>query len=243
MVQGSTRRELARRLLHQREPARHARTSDAWRSMRGVRGGAQENGVTSTDFVVQTGAYKSGLTTRYEIGSVQLDMPPAAAVPAKSSEDADAGLVMTSQQRTGRARRGMPALPDVSVGGVSIGKSALEAETNRLQSITRRVGKRLSHWLFTNPQGIPGPEFTDIFRYYQASVLNQLREQRERCKQAGGDGMSTEALEAQFRVEVLMALRTFTEQDWAVADKVRAERFGGGAWVPVVEGTSEEQAK
>lgn len=86
-------------------------------------------------------------------------------------------------------------------------------------------------------QALPDKDFVEVFRYYQASVLSQLREQRERYKQAGGEGMSTEALEAQFRMEVLLALRTFTEQDWAVADKVRAERFGGGAWVPVVEAT------
>lgn len=118
---------------------------------------------------------------------------------------------------------------------VTFGRNALEQEGERLQDITRSLGIRIKKWLRDNKDQLPDAKWTDIYRYYQASVLGQLREQRERAKQAGADTMSTEALEAQFRVEVLLAIKSFTASDWEIADRARSERFGPGRWVPATE--------
>lgn len=116
--------------------------------------------------------------------------------------------------------------------GVTFGKYALELEAERMQSITKSVGLRLKHWLRVNKRVLPDEQFVDIYRYYQASVLAQLREARERNAAAGPNQMTTEQLEAQFQVEVLRAIRTFSPADWEIADRARCERFGAGRWVP-----------
>jgi hypothetical protein len=118
---------------------------------------------------------------------------------------------------------------------VTFGKHALELEAERMQSITKSVGLRLKHWLRLNKRVLPDEQFVDIYRYYQASVLAQLREQRERAAAAGPSTMSTEQLEAQFQVEVLRAIESFTAADWEIADRARCKRFGPGRWVPATE--------
>lgn len=128
-------------------------------------------------------------------------------------------------------KHGLPKLPDSTVGGVRIDKTMLEAEVERLQSITRSWGMRLRKSLRDNPDTLPSEGMIEVFRYYQACVLGQLREQRERYRQSGGENTPTATLEAQFRVEVLLAIRTFSAADWEVADRVRVERTGPGRWV------------
>ena len=113
----------------------------------------------------------------------------------------------------------------MSIGGVIVGKHTLTVQAEQLESITARIGRRLNHWLKTTPNAVPGGEFLEAFRYYQAALLGLLREQRERARRAGDDpNVSDEALAVQFKQEVVNALRTFTDDDWALADRVRAEQ-------------------
>jgi hypothetical protein len=129
-------------------------------------------------------------------------------------------------------RHGLPKLPDATLGGVRLDKTMLEAETERLQSITRAWGLRLKRELKRRgPESLPDEGMVEVFRYYQATVLGQLREQRERYRQSGGENTPTATLEAQFRVEVLLAIKTFSAADWEIADRVRVERTGPGRWV------------
>lgn len=121
------------------------------------------------------------------------------------------------------------------LGGVTFGRHLLDVEGERLQTITAMVGRRIKKWLGANPKGFLDERFIDVFRYYQATVLGQLREQRERASVAGASTMTTEQLEAQFQVEVLRAIRTFSPADWEIADRARCERFGQGRWVPATE--------
>jgi len=138
-------------------------------------------------------------------------------------------------EKSGRPRAEVIPVKSGPLAGVTFGKHQLEVEGERLQLITAMVGRRIKKWLGANPDGFLDERFVDIFRYYQAGVLNQLREQRERAIAAGASTMSTEQLEAQFQVEVLRAIESFTAADWEIADRARCKRFGAGRWVPATE--------
>lgn len=172
---------------------------------------------------------------------MDVDRPPGLVFTAQVATPGDDPGTQDPSAPESRAiakSRGRPkaSIVPVKPSTVTFGLDALEVEGERLQSITRSIGVRLRHWLTkTEKSELPDARWTDIYRYYQASVLGQLREQRERAKQAGADTMSTEALEAQFRVEVLLAIRSFSEADWEIADRARSERFGPGRWVPATE--------
>lgn len=123
-----------------------------------------------------------------------------------------------------------PEVADTSIGGVTFAKHTLSKQADQLASITARIGRRLSHWLRTNPDGIPSPEFFEAFRYHQAALLGLLREQRERARLAAGERESvpTEVLVIQLRHELLNAARTFTPEEWAIVDRARAEQASAG---------------
>lgn len=125
-----------------------------------------------------------------------------------------------------------PTVPNVSIGGVTltIATHTLSKQAAQLASITARIGRRLDRWLRTNPDGIPSPEFFEAFRYHQAALLGLLREQRERAKLAAGESESvpTEQLEAQLKHEFLRAAHTFSPEEWAMLDRVRAEQASTG---------------
>lgn len=109
--------------------------------------------------------------------------------------------------------------------GVIVGRHTLTIEAERLESITRRVGMRLARWLTLSkdvePVVLPPPEWVDIFRYYQAAVLNLLKEQRARAELMKRDGaLSEEQLAAQLQAEIRRALETFGPEERAFALKL-----------------------
>jgi hypothetical protein len=131
---------------------------------------------------------------------------------------------------TGRPHNRFPPVTTPMIGGVTVGKHTLTAQAEQLESITGRIGRRLSHWLRTNRDGVPSAEFFEAFRYYQAALLGLLREQRDRARLAAGERESvpTEVLEAQLREEFLRAAHTFTPEEWAMLDRVRTEQARTG---------------
>jgi hypothetical protein len=124
--------------------------------------------------------------------------------------------------KPGRPTSTFPAVPTFEIGGVSVGRHTLTVQAELLESIVGRIGRRLNHWLKTNPNATPSAEFLEAFRYYQAALLGLLREQRERARRAVD--VPDEQLEATLRAEFLRAAHTFTPEDWAILDRVRAEQ-------------------
>lgn len=115
----------------------------------------------------------------------------------------------------------------VTIGGVAVSKHTLTAQAEQLASLTGRIGRRLNHWLRTHPDVLPSAEFFEAFRYHQAALLGLLREQRERARLAGGEPMSDEDYERavqELRTEILRSAHTFTPDEWAMLDRVRAEQ-------------------
>ncbi len=108
--------------------------------------------------------------------------------------------------------------------GVRVGKHTLTIEAERLESISRRVGMRLGHWLTATkdqvPPPIPPPEWIEVFRYYQAAVISLLKEQRERAKLMKGEVLTEEQLHAQLQTEIARALETFGPEERAFALKL-----------------------
>jgi hypothetical protein len=128
----------------------------------------------------------------------------------------------------GRPKDGLPALPSISLDSVVVGTHDLTLQSKQLESICRRVGKRLNYWLTRtarlntaagNPvdeEPLPSPEFLEAFRYYQAALLGLLKEQRERAR-LKGDEPTPEQLQAQFRAELDRALASFSPAEQAYA--------------------------
>lgn len=119
-----------------------------------------------------------------------------------------------------RPRSGFPAVVVAPVEGITVGTHALTAQAEQLQSLTLRVGKRLSYWLRkTNAtMDLPPEEWIEVFRYYQAALLGLLKEQRERAKMQSGDGLTDEQLKDTFKAQLVEALETFsaTERSFAL---------------------------
>lgn len=117
-------------------------------------------------------------------------------------------------------------MPAVTVGDVTIGTHSLTKQAQMLESVCRRIGLRLHHWLRATSQSkdpvLPTEEFIDAFRYWQAALLGLLKEQRERAK-LQGDAPTEEQLQAQFADELRRALETFNDEERAFAMKLWAE--------------------
>jgi hypothetical protein len=110
----------------------------------------------------------------------------------------------------------------------AVGRHALTAQAEQLESIVGRIGRRLNHWLRTNRDGVPSADFFEAFRYYQAALLGLLREQRERGRLVRDlSDMPDDELQATIRAESLRAAHTFTPDEWAMLDRVRAEQSQG----------------
>lgn len=124
--------------------------------------------------------------------------------------------------RPGRPTSTFPAVPMFDIGGVTVGRHTLTTQAELMESIVGRIGRRLNHWLRTNRDGVPSVEFFEAFRYYQAALLGLLREQRERGRLALRSDVPDENLEAALRAEFLRAAHTFTPEEWAMLDRMRA---------------------
>lgn len=105
---------------------------------------------------------------------------------------------------------------DTAVGGTKIRRHTLEVETERLMNLTRRVGTRLRTWLMRMPEEraamrydhetnthhplldadgkqlteplLPDKDWIENAEWYSKTMLNLLREQRERAKMGAGKG-------------------------------------------------------
>jgi hypothetical protein len=133
-----------------------------------------------------------------------------------------------------RPRSTFPAVPAAQAGGVSVGQHTLTKQAEQLESLNRRIGRRLAHWLRTHPDQLPDAEFVETYHRHSASLIALLKEQRERAKD-GGPPVPTEVLTAQLRHEFADAAGTFDDADlellarnlkpeaWATLDRVRAE--------------------
>jgi hypothetical protein len=133
--------------------------------------------------------------------------------------------------KPGRPTSRFPEVPIVELGGVAVGRHTLTAQAELLESIVGRIGRRLNHWLRTNRDGVPSADFFEAFRYYQAALLGLLREQRERAElelkrtsDAAMRRLDDAQLEATLRAELLKAAHTYTPEEWAMLDRVRAEQ-------------------
>lgn len=95
----------------------------------------------------------------------------------------------------------------------NVSKEMLTVETGRLAVIMARVGKRLKNYIGKlGPDVLPDPDTMESARWYSATVLGLLKEQRERGLLAAKAGLAelseaehAEALEA-FRRETLLAM-------------------------------------
>lgn len=114
-------------------------------------------------------------------------------------------------------------MPAVTMGGVTIGTHSLTKQAQMLESVCRRIGLRLHHWLRITsqdqPPTLPSEAFIDAFRYWQAALLGLLKEQRERAK-LQGDAPTEEQLQAQFADELRRALETFNPDERAFAIRI-----------------------
>lgn len=125
-----------------------------------------------------------------------------------------------------KGRSGFPAVARVPLEGITVGSHTLTAQAEQLESLTRRVGARLAHWLYTTSvaRTLPPTEWIEVFRYYQAAVLGLLKEQRERAKLTAGEHPTDEQLHEQFRDELAKALETFSPEERRYAMELWANK-------------------
>lgn len=109
-----------------------------------------------------------------------------------------------------------------ALGSPTMASVAEELERTGSPSKCRQRTSRLaSSRRGTRPEGTSA-EFFEAFRYHQAALLGLLREQRERARRAAD--IPDEQLQATLRREFLRAAHTFTPDEWAMLDRVRAEQ-------------------
>lgn len=145
-----------------------------------------------------------------------------------------------SQPQRRVTRKAAPDVPQVmsaAVGGLVVGKHTLTSQSKLLESLCGRVGRRLSRWLTEHQGALPDQQWVEAYRYYQATLLGLLKEQRERARLLAGElaELPLQSLEAQFRSEMLRAIESFEPADWARVDAIRVERTGPGQWVRETE--------
>lgn len=117
----------------------------------------------------------------------------------------------------------LPVLIDTTVAGVAINRHVLDAEAARVTRLAQRVGQRLRNSLRnTSMDRPPDADWLHVARWYSHVVLSMLREQRERALIARGEPVSN--LEAQLAQEFIAAAKTFSDDEWALLDRVRAAR-------------------
>lgn len=131
----------------------------------------------------------------------------------------------------GRPRVGLPSVPSVTLGDVTLGSHSLTKQAERLESVCARIGRRLDYWLRRTMRDtmkthgseieapLPSEEFLEAFRYWQAALLGLLKEQRERAV-LQGDQPSPEQLQAQFAEELKRGLDSFNEAERAFAMRI-----------------------
>ena len=128
-----------------------------------------------------------------------------------------------------------------TIGGVQIRRHVLDLEAPSLAWLARRVGRRLQRWLKQTPDDIqghqiewvqgtpvskpmlhadgspvmvpclPDADFRENWRWYQATILGLLKEQRERAKltpKNGAPALSDEEYEAALREMIAETIRT-----------------------------------
>jgi hypothetical protein len=123
---------------------------------------------------------------------------------------------------------GFPGTVTRPVEGIYVGSHTLTKQAEQLESLTGRVGNRLSYWLKTNPKVLPTEEWIETFRYYQAAVLGLLKEQRERAKLKAGEDITDAELQKQFREELAKALETFSPKEREYAMELWSRMTPGG---------------
>jgi hypothetical protein len=131
---------------------------------------------------------------------------------------------------------GFPGCQTRPVEGIYVGTHTLTKQAEQLESLTRRVGNRLSLWLKRtsgpnddpNANPLPSPEWIESFRYYQAAVLGLLKEQRERAKLKAGEDITDDELQKQFREEMAKALESFTPKEREFAIEMWSRMTPGG---------------
>lgn len=76
------------------------------------------------------------------------------------------------------------------IGGVRIKRHVLDLEANSLAQTMRRLGLRLRYWMNSTKHEftLPDRDTRETFRIYAQTVLDLLKEQRERAKMAQGSG-------------------------------------------------------
>lgn len=97
--------------------------------------------------------------------------------------------------------------------GQDVSKEILQDETTRLATILGRVGKRLKNYVGKlGSHALPDESAVENMKWYSATCLGLLKEQRERKKLAGASGLPemseaehAEALEA-FRRETVLQM-------------------------------------
>ncbi len=145
-----------------------------------------------------------------------------------------------------KAESKLPEVTTPVIGGVRITRHVLDLEAGSLAWLARRVGRRLQRWLKQCPeeiqgfriewkQGQPVPvpmlhpngepvmvpalpdgEFRETWRWYQATILGLLKEQRERARLAPGKGapiISDEDYAVALRELVAEQVRTLPENE------------------------------
>jgi hypothetical protein len=129
-----------------------------------------------------------------------------------------------------RAGHGFPNVTTRPIEGIYVGTHTLTKQAEQLESLTRRVGARLSYWLNqTNVERpLPSAEWIETFRYYQAAVLGLLKEQRERAKLKAGEDITDAELQKQFREELAKALETFSPKEREYAMELWSRMTPGG---------------
>lgn len=154
--------------------------------------------------------------------------------PATPEQQGDCSkMEQVTRRVTRKAAPDVPQVMSAAVGGLVVGKHTLTSQSKLLESLCGRVGRRLSRWLTQHQGELPNAEWVEAYRYYQATLLGLLKEQRERARLLAGElaELPLQSLEAQFRSEMLRAIESFEPADWARVDAIRVERTGPGQWV------------
>lgn len=108
------------------------------------------------------------------------------------------------------------ATPEVA--GVVVQRHTLDLEARRLSTLASRLGRRLKRTLVAlPPEIVPNEDWRKSFELYERTVINMLREQRERAKLAakgGGPPLGDAEFEAELAALAKETLEGMPEREF-----------------------------